>query len=110
ILDKDNLSEIFATDFDHISFNLEMIGDNYHLAQYAGFSVKIKQKIYVCDDVMLLQEAPLKKILEDKNIAKQVFDLKRNYVGLQRLDITLSNVTDDIMLASYIADSENNAR
>ncbi|MCT7843539.1 MAG: DNA polymerase, partial [Lactobacillus iners] len=110
ILDKDNLSEIFATDFDHISFNLEMIGDNYHLAQYAGFSVKIKQKIYVCDDVTLLQEAPLKKILEDKNIAKQVFDLKRNYVGLQRLDITLSNVTDDIMLASYIADSENNAR
>lgn len=109
ILDKDNLSEIFATDFDHISFNLEMIGDNYHLAQYAGFSVKIKQKIYVCDDVMLLQETPLKKILEDKNIAKQVFDLKRNYVGLQRLGITLSNVTDDIMLASYIADSENNA-
>lgn len=53
-----------------VTFYLAMLGDNYHLAPLEGFSLKVGNKIYVSKDVVLLQENPLRQMLEDKNIKR----------------------------------------
>lgn len=53
-----------------ISFYLGMLGENYHLAPFVGFALKISDKVYVSKDVALLQEMPLKGILENQTIKR----------------------------------------
>ncbi len=92
-----------------VTFYLAMLGDNYHLAPLEGFSLKVGDKIYVSKDVVLLQETPLRQMLEDKKIKKNVFDIKRTYVGLHRLDIDAEGLDYDMLLASYLVNNENNS-
>ena len=108
-LTEDNAKELANISEKEISFYLEMIGDNYHLASFAGFALKIGSKIYVAKDIALLQEIPLKAILENKAIKKNVFDIKRTFVGLHRLDILAGGLDYDMLLASYLVNNENNS-
>ena len=108
-LTEDNAKELANISEKEISFYLEMIGDNYHLASFAGFALKIGSKIYVAKDIALLQEIPLKAILENKTIKKNVFDIKRTFVGLHRLDILAGGLDYDMLLASYLVNNENNS-
>ena len=108
-LTEDNAKELANISEKEISFYLEMIGDNYHLAPFAGFALKIGSKIYVAKDIALLQEMPLKAILENKTIKKSVFDIKRTFVGLHRLDILAGGLDYDMLLASYLVNNENNS-
>ena len=108
-LTEDNAKELANISEKEISFYLEMIGDNYHLAPFAGFALKIGSKIYVAKDIALLQEIPLKAILENKTIKKNVFDIKRTFVGLHRLDILAGGLDYDMLLASYLVNNENNS-
>ena len=108
-LTEDNAKELANISEKEISFYLEMIGDNYHLASFAGFALKIGSKIYVAKDIALLQEMPLKAILENKTIKKNVFDIKRTFVGLHRLDILAGGLDYDMLLASYLVNNENNS-
>ena len=108
-LTEDNAKELANISEKEISFYLEMIGDNYHLAPFAGFALKIGSKIYVAKDIALLQEMPLKAILENKTIKKNVFDIKRTFVGLHRLDILAGGLDYDMLLASYLVNNENNS-
>ena len=48
-------------------------------------------------------------MLEDKTIKKNVFDIKRTYVGLHRLDIKAEGLDYDMLLASYLVNNENNS-
>ncbi|MCH3904627.1 MAG: DNA polymerase I [Lactobacillus sp.] len=110
VLTKDNLqSELGKVQADHAAFVLEMLGDNYHLADFVGFAFKIADEIYVSRDVDLLQEAPLQSLITNANLHKTVFDLKRTYVGLHRLGMTAAGLSDDVLLASYLVDNENNS-
>ena len=108
-LTEDNAKELANISEKEISFYLEMIGDNYHLAPFVGFALKIGSKIYVAKDIALLQEMPLKAILENKTIKKNVFDIKRTFVGLHRLDILAGGLDYDMLLASYLVNNENNS-
>lgn len=108
-LTKENITELGKTNEKEVTFYLAMLGDNYHLAPLEGFSLKVGDKIYVSKDVVLLQETPLRQMLEDKKIKKNVFDIKRTYVGLHRLDIDAEGLDCDMLLASYLVNNENNS-
>lgn len=86
-----------------------MLGANYHLAPFVGFALKINDQIYVSRDVELLQETNLRHLLEDEQIKKNVFDLKRTMVGLHRLGIHVHGQDYDMLLASYLINNENNS-
>ncbi|MCH5382026.1 DNA polymerase I [Lactobacillus paragasseri] len=108
-LTKENISELGKINEKEVTFYLAMLGDNYHLAPLEGFSLKVGDKIYVSKDVVLMQETPLRQMLEDKKIKKNVFDIKRTYVGLHRLDIDAEGLDYDMLLASYLVNNENNS-
>ncbi|WP_251912160.1 DNA polymerase I [Lactobacillus paragasseri] len=108
-LTKENIPELGKINEKEVTFYLAMLGDNYHLAPLEGFSLKVGDKIYVSKDVVLLQETPLRQMLEDKKIKKNVFDIKRTYVGLHRLDIDAEGLDYDMLLASYLVNNENNS-
>lgn len=108
-LTQENVHELDNVQEKEITFYLGMLGENYHLAPYVGFAIKIADKNYVAKDVALLQEMPLRGILENKTIKKNVFDIKRTYVGLHRLDIEAGGLDYDMLLASYLVNNENNS-
>lgn len=91
------------------SFVIEMLDDNYHTAQLDGFAIGNDQAWYVSNDVSLLQEPKLKAFLENEQQIKYVFDLKRTYVALNRLNIKLAGTTFDLLLASYLLNTNNNS-
>lgn len=107
VLTADNLADVQLTD--NCAFYLEMDGENYHLAEFAGFAIGNQDHWWVSRDVTLLQRAPLKALLEDDQVTKQVFDAKRTYVGLNRLDITLAGVDGDLLLGSYLLNTYDNS-
>ncbi|AWM73930.1 DNA polymerase I [Lactobacillus apis] len=106
---KDNLAKVDAKEGDTIVFYLGMLGPNYHLADFVGFAFKIAGQIYVSRDVDLLKEQNLQHLLEDEKIKKNVFDLKRTTVGLNRLGIHAHGIDYDMLLASYLINNENNS-
>ncbi|WP_204120852.1 DNA polymerase I [Levilactobacillus sp. 244-2] len=108
VLKADNL-ESLPTFANGCEFYLEMLGDNYHLAEMAGFVIGHEDHWYVSRDVRLLQQAPLKGLLESADVAKQVFDAKRTYVALNRLNITLAGVDCDLLIASYLLNTYDNS-
>ena len=81
----------------NISLYIEIDGFNYHTANILGMAITDKSNTYfikkelIKDCIVLLNE---KKIY--------TFDLKKNLVLLNRLNINLSNVEYDLMLASYL--------
>ncbi|WP_251716950.1 DNA polymerase I [Lactobacillus agrestimuris] len=107
-LTTDNLADLENLSTKEIAFYLEMLGDNYHLAPFVGFSLKVNDKVYVSKDLALLNEQPLRGILENKTIKKNVFDLKRTFVGMHRLDVEVGGIDYDMLLASYLVNNENN--
>lgn len=108
-LTNENIVELDKISEKEVTFYLAMLGDNYHLAPIEGFSLKVGNKIYVSKDPVLLQENPLCKMLEDKTIKKNVFDIKRTYVGLHRLNLKAEGLDYDMLLASYLVNNENNS-
>ncbi len=107
VLNDDNLDEV--SEFkDDVTFYLEMPEDNYHLSPMTGFVLGAGNDWYVGRDVDLLTRPEVKTLLEDKTVTKDVFDAKRTYVGLNRLDITLNNVDFDLLLVSYLLDTNDN--
>lgn len=108
-LTNENIVELDKISEKEVTFYLAMLGDNYHLAPIEGFSLKVGNKIYVSKDPVLLQENSLRKMLEDKTIKKNVFDIKRTYVGLHRLNLKAKGLDYDMLLASYLVNNENNS-
>ncbi|MFD1672733.1 DNA polymerase I [Agrilactobacillus yilanensis] len=108
ILTKDNLQLITALTGPQ-SFTIEMLDDNYHTAQLDGFVIGDDQHWYVSNDVTLLQTPELTAFLENSEKTKYVFDLKRTYVALNRLNIKLAGATFDLLLASYLLNTNNNS-
>ena len=87
-------------------FYFEMLGDNYHIDEVVGFACGNAQKIYVSQDVRLLQQPIFKEFLE--NTALKVYDLKRSKVLLSRLGIELSQLAFDSRLAKYLLSTVDN--
>lgn len=108
VLTADNVTEL-PSFTDGCEFYLEMLDDNYHTAELVGFVIGHNDQWWVSRDTALLQQAPLKGLLENADIAKQVFDAKRTFVALQRLAVTLTGVDCDLLLGSYLLNTYDNS-
>ena len=108
-LNSENIDELTNIKGQEVTFYLAMLGENYHLAPIEGFCIKANGKIYASENSELWTEPVLKDLLEDKNIKKNVFDIKRTLVGLDRLGIKAQGLDYDMLLASYLVNNENNS-
>src|SRR5699024_10108829 len=93
-----------------VSFYLELDDENYHTANPVGFVIGNQENGYFAsrDMELLTQNSPVKKILEDQTILKNVFNAKELYVSLKRLDVALKGVNFDLLLVSYLLDTNDN--
>jgi DNA polymerase-1 len=95
---------------DEISFYLEMDGENYHTAAPVAFVLGNQEHGYfVSRDIeLLVQETPVNKLLNNDRVKKNVFNAKAMIVALRRLGITLTAVDFDLLLVSYLIDTNDN--
>ncbi|MDR7923868.1 DNA polymerase I [Latilactobacillus sakei subsp. sakei] len=108
VLTLDNLETVQAIKTP-VAFGIEMLTDNYHIADLIGFYIGAPDHWYVSDDVALLAEPVLKDWLEDASHPKAVFDVKRTQVAANRLGVHLAGVNFDLLLASYLLNTTNNS-
>ncbi|MBW1605704.1 DNA polymerase I [Lactobacillus sp. Sy-1] len=92
-----------------ITFYLAMDGDNYHEAPFVGFVIGEPDNWFASRDVNLLKHPKLKALLDDEDHQINVFDAKRAYVGLHRLGIQLNHVDFDMLLVSYLLNTNDNS-
>ncbi|KRN63209.1 DNA polymerase I [Pediococcus inopinatus] len=107
-LTTDNLNEV-AKLKGEMAFYLEMPEKNYHVSDLVGFGIGREDKWFVSRNVDLLTTAIFKKLFTDSNNQISVFDLKRTYVGLNRLGVSFTNGKNDILLESYLLDTNDNS-
>ena len=107
-LTADNLAAVDQLK-DELSFYLEMPDANYHTSPFAGFVIGDGTTWLVSRDAELLKQDRLKKLLESPAVAKNVFNAKAQIVGLHRLGIDLRNVDFDLLLASYLLNTNDNS-
>lgn len=108
ILDEQNIEQLKNLP-DEICFYLEMLDKNYHLSDFCGFVIGTPENIWVSDDIELLNNTVIKNLLGGSTTKVNLFDGKRTYVGLHRLGIELDNINFDILLQSYLLDTNDNS-
>lgn len=108
VLTKANLTELQQFN-DHVDFYLEMPTPNYHTSAFAGFAIGADDHWYISRDVELLMQPTVADLLSSTTITKDVFDMKRTTVGLNRLGIQLGKVDFDLLLVSYLLDTNDNS-
>ncbi|GAK31086.1 DNA polymerase I [Weissella oryzae SG25] len=93
-----------------VDFYLELDGENYHTAAPVAFVIGNQTNGYFAsrDVELLIEDTPLKRILTDEQVKKNVFNTKALVVALSRLEINLVNVNFDLLLASYLLDTNDN--
>ncbi|MCI1985714.1 MAG: DNA polymerase I [Lactobacillus sp.] len=107
VLDDTNLAQVTAITAP-ISFELEMLTDNYHTAEPVGFFIGTADETYVSADVTLLTVPAVQQWLANQtDIA--VFDAKRNIVAAAKLGLVLDNIDFDVLLASYLLNPDQNS-
>lgn len=107
-LTSENLSELKKVlSTPKATFHLEMDGANYHRATIVGFALKIKNQYFVSRHPELLKSKEIKEFLEKGTL--DVFNAKRNYVGLNRVGIQIENIDFDLLLVSYLLNNTDNS-
>lgn len=108
VLTKENLGELaqFKT---AVEFYLEMPTANYHTSAFAGFAIGHDGHWFISRDVELLMQPAVADLLASSTIQKNVFDMKRTIVGLNRLGLSLHAVDFDLLLVSYLLDTNDNS-
>lgn len=83
---------------------VEILNDNYHKENIIGLSWKVNDEIYVATDIYKLCENQefIDFIKSSKLI---VFDVKKCQVLFRRLNITLSDKIDDLLIGSYLVNT-----
>lgn len=107
-LTTDNLDDL-ARLGEEVSFYLEMPDPNYHTSSIAGFVVGTPGHWFVSRDTDLLTTPTLRDLLASSTIKKNVFNAKAQIVGLNRLGLSLENVNFDLLLASYLLNTNDNS-
>lgn len=90
-----------------VSFELEMLDDNYHVSPLIGFFLGTSDVTYVSADAELLTNKTLQAWLAQQTLV--VFDAKRNQVAAHRLGLTLPPIDFDVLLASYLLNPDQNS-
>jgi len=82
---------------------LETVKENYYNDDFIGISIlsnDLKNQVFVPFEVIKENES-LKTYLES-DYSKKTFDYKKLYVSLKKQNITITNVTFDALLATYL--------
>ncbi|WP_414839930.1 DNA polymerase I [Carnobacterium sp. TMP28] len=95
---------------DRMGLYLEMLTDNYHTSEIISVGWGDENHIYVSEPEIVLNSLYFKEWAQDSTLSKQVFDVKRTYVSLNRYGIELKNSQFDILLASYILNTKDNSK
>ncbi|WP_338451399.1 DNA polymerase I [Niallia oryzisoli] len=93
-------NDLFA---DHNTFYVEVLDDNYHYADIAGFSLVNEKGHFFIPTRIALESSVFKVWAEDEEKKKTVYDVKRSEVSLRHHGIHLSGVTFDLLIAAYLA-------
>ncbi|QIL50707.1 DNA polymerase I [Weissella coleopterorum] len=96
---------------DDVDFYLELDGDNYHRAAIVGFVLGNQKQGYLAsrDLELLTQATPVRKVLENKAVKKNVFNAKETFVALHRYNVNLVGVDFDLLLVSYLLNVNDNS-
>ncbi|NRD76082.1 DNA polymerase I [Bacillus sp. BRMEA1] len=83
-------------------FYVELLEDNYHIAEILGFSVVNEKGNFFLPIEQALQSEVFKSWAEDNGKKKIVYDVKRSEVSLRKRGIHLKGANFDILMASYL--------
>ena len=79
--------------------------ENYHKSEVLGFALHYNDENYFITFKNAAKDEYFKEMLEDDSIRKCVYSSKNLYYILNKMGIELNNVYLDLMLASYLTDS-----
>ncbi|MDR0920929.1 MAG: DNA polymerase I [Lactobacillales bacterium] len=96
--------EMFTED---MAIYVEQLGENYHTEDIVGVAWGTKEKIYVTNSSALFENENFKNWLENQAMKKKVYDAKATYVALNRFTGKMQGVTFDVLLASYLLDTND---
>lgn len=94
--------ELFS---DEMFFHLEILEDNYHMADIVGFAWGTAEQIYVSTDTSLLTEDLFVQFLSR---SVKTYDAKRCKVLLSHLGLEMPKASWDSRLASYLLSTVDN--
>lgn len=115
-IEKTEVNFEFVTEFTPEMFGergglyAEMLSDNYHTAEIVGISWSNGEKIYVAEPDLVLASPLFQEWASNSENKKQVFDAKRTIVALKRYDTTVEGIDFDVLLASYILNTNDNSK
>lgn len=87
---------------EHSMIYVDVDNENYHYGNIKGLAIANKDKAEYINVDCLQFDFDLIDYLANKEIAKDVYDIKLAYISLKKVGITLQNVGFDILLASYL--------
>lgn len=90
-----------------MSLYVEMLDGNYHTSDIVGVSWGTKEAIYVATSADVLSQPIFVEWLQNKETKKHTYDVKRTVVALNRYGIKLEGATFDVLLASYLLDTND---
>ncbi|MDR2277976.1 MAG: DNA polymerase I [Vagococcus sp.] len=106
IVATDLTEDMFSTD---MSLYVEMLDENYHLSDVVGIAFGKEDRLYVTNDLAVLDNEVFSNWISNEELSKKVFDTKRTEVALNRYDLKLKGVKYDMLLGAYLLDSTNNS-
>ncbi|AGM25576.1 DNA polymerase I [Spiroplasma chrysopicola] len=84
---------------------LELFDENYHLSELIGFGIVNSHGIFYFDYTSAKFDTSFHAFLANENYQKFTYNAKSLIVGLGRDNITINNISYDMMLAGYIYNS-----
>lgn len=92
-----------------LAFEIDILGDNYHVEMPIGFAIGDEAGWYYSQDLSLLTTPAFKDWLADQHQEKYVFDSKKTEVLLTRLGVPIAGMTFDLLLVSYLLNTFDNS-
>ena len=84
---------------------LDNYKESYHKSELLGFALHYNDTNYYISLKNAANDAYFYEMMENPNIKKNVYSSKNVYYLLNKLNIEISNIYLDLMLASYLTDS-----
>lgn len=87
---------------------VESFGENYHISPIIGLAIESGGKYYATTDISILENDKLATWFADDSKEKYVFDNKKTVALLRRYGCDFSGVSFDMLLVSYLLDTNDN--
>ncbi|WP_129045180.1 DNA polymerase I [Companilactobacillus metriopterae] len=90
-----------------ITIIVESFGENYHIEPIIGIALSDGDRYFATDNVGILDDQKFLSWLSDDSKEKYVFDYKKTIALLNRYGSKISGVTFDLLLVSYLLDTND---